>query len=76
MGSSAVTLREQVLRFLFNVGVPYTASEMCHVFNRDGLKVKLASLSSVLRKMYDAGELRRVDDWGPRGGYGYQVNHT
>ena len=76
MVTGSVTIREQVLRFLFNVGIPYTASEIHHVFVKDGLRVSLASLSSTLKKMYDAGELRRVDDWGPRGGYGYQVNHT
>jgi len=76
VGITRLTHREQVLRFLFNVGQPYTATEIHRVFVKDGMKVTLASLSGTLRKMYDAGELRRVDDWGPRGGYGYQVNHT
>lgn len=51
-----------------------TATQMCHYFNRlsrpEG-QVKLTSLSSLLKKMYDAGELFRIESFGPRGGYGY-----
>jgi DNA-binding MarR family transcriptional regulator len=35
--------------------------------------LKLESLSSVLKKMVDAGLLERVGGFGPRGGYGYTV---
>jgi hypothetical protein len=62
-------------------GSPCTAADIYHVLNvESGIgpneSVKLSSLSGTLKKMYDAGELLRVDGWGPRGGYGYLVNHA
>ena len=37
------------------------------------LKVRLSSLSSVLNRMAKRGEVVRVPDVGPRGGYGYRL---
>jgi DNA-binding transcriptional regulator GbsR (MarR family) len=71
MGMKAISMRINVIELLFNSHVPLTATEIACI-----LDVKLASLSSVLRKMYDAGVLTRVDGYGLRGGYGYQVNHS
>lgn len=44
-----------------------------HVHARGWGDVKLSSLSSQLKKMVDARELKRHDDVGPRGGYGYSL---
>jgi hypothetical protein len=57
-----------------------TATQICGELNRlnGGTQdtIMLSSLSGTLKRMYDAGELCRVDGYGPRGGYGYLVNHT
>jgi len=71
-----LTHRELVLNFLLLTGHPYTASEIWHALNLPEHPIKLSSLSGILKRMYDAGELRRIDEWGPRGGYGYEVNHS
>jgi hypothetical protein len=70
------TLRWRVINFLVLCPVPCTATQLQKSLTSPTKPIKLSSLSSLLKKMYDAGELRRVDDWGPRGGYGYQVNHS
>ncbi len=41
-----------------------------------GLNIPLSSLSSVLNRMAKKGELVRVPDIGPRGGYGYRLKNT
>jgi Fe2+ or Zn2+ uptake regulation protein len=70
------TWRLRVTNFLLCGNHPYTATELHRSLNIPDHPVTLATLSGVLKKMYDNGELYRVDDWGPRGGYGYQVNHA
>ncbi len=40
------------------------------------LNVKLSSLSSILNRMARKGEVVRVPDVGPRGGYGYRLKNT
>jgi len=70
-----MTIRQRVIHVLLDSSTPRTASDIYHVLNNSGY-VKLSSLSGILKRMYDAGELRRVDEYGPRGGYGYLVNHS
>lgn len=41
-----------------------------------GTRVKLSSLSSVLLRMIKKGEIVRVHNIGPRGGYGYRLKTT
>lgn len=60
--------RERVLMKLIEHASPVTATELARELN-----VSLSSLSSLLKKMYDAKQVRRVDDFGPRGGYGYET---
>lgn len=69
-----MTIRTDVKLFLYNTGATYTATDLKHVLNADGT-LKLSSLSSILKRMYDAGELLRFEGFGPRGGYGYKLNH-
>lgn len=67
-----MTIRSRIIHVL-DRGQVMTASQMCNCIN-DEFKaddVKLASLSSALNKMYRNGELARMDQFGPRGGYGY-----
>jgi predicted transcriptional regulator len=64
-----LTMRESVLNHL--TSEPYTASHLAKVLN-----LKLSSLSSILKKMIDDQELQRVDNIGPRGGYGYCLLST
>ena len=50
-----------------------TATQLWHFAKTTERNIKLSSLSSQLKKMYDAGELERFAEFGPRGGYGYEV---
>lgn len=65
-----MTIREQVLGVfsMYNGPNAFTASSIAE---QTGLN--LASLSSVLRRMVRAGELRCVPEFGKRGGNGYYV---
>jgi predicted transcriptional regulator len=47
----------------------FTATDLAYF-----LDVKLASLSSLLCKLADEGILEKLDNVGPRGGYGYRLN--
>lgn len=69
-----MTLREQVHQFLYRTGGTYTATQICEIFNQHNEGMKLSSLSSVLKKMYDAHEVHRIESFGPRGGHGYKLN--
>jgi hypothetical protein len=60
-----VTARERVLNAL-PVGFAKTAVGLSYE-----LGLKTASLSSLLKKMCDEGQLARAKGYGPRGGYGY-----
>jgi hypothetical protein len=51
-----------------------TAQELLNDMNHYYPKVKLASLSSKLKKMVDSFVLLRVNGYGPRGGFGYLMN--
>lgn len=58
-----------------------TASELCKLI--DALdcqvgksKIKLSSLSGTLKRMSDAGLLERIENFGPRGGYGYRKRNA
>lgn len=48
-----------------------TATQLCSFAAATERSVKLSSLSSALKQMYDAGEVERIEGFGPRGGYGY-----
>ena len=52
-------------------GLSYTATDLAKLIERP-----LPSVSSLLKRMVDAGELRRRKGKGPRGGYGYYVAGT
>jgi len=67
------TIQERILNFLLLTGQPSTAVEIHRSLDSSEQPVKLSSLSSVLKKMYDAGELDRITGFGPRGGHGYEV---
>lgn len=75
-----MSIRQRVIKLLNEQKRPLTATEINNALNvpdgiSDFIGVELSSVSSALRKMYDAGELRRIYDWGPRGGYGYWVKN-
>jgi Fe2+ or Zn2+ uptake regulation protein len=68
-----MTIRYRILNFLVLYPYTCTAAEIHDSLNCKSDPVKLSSLSSALKKMYDAGELERQENVGPRGGYGYRV---
>jgi len=76
-----MTLRKRIVEALENYflcsSAYYTAVEIKRMLDHSRIihpqVVKLSSLSSVLKRMYDAGELERIDGVGPRGGFGYRV---
>lgn len=71
-----MTQRELIRRFLSRTGSRYTATDLCRALNLErsaAREITLASLSGTLKKMCDAGELTRYEDFGPRGGYGYEI---
>lgn len=47
-----------------------------HIYARGWSDVKLSSLSSQLKKMVDAKEIKRREGVGQRGGYGYSINSS
>lgn len=72
-----MTIKQRVIGLLITtMKKPLTASEIKRFLDAKspGMPIKLSSLSGILKRMYDAGELHRIDGWGPRGGYGYRVN--
>lgn len=64
------TIRELILKYVKPKG-KLTARDIQSLVEFSGEKVALASLSSLLKKMCDEGELIREDGHGPRGGHGY-----
>ena len=50
-----------------------TASQLLHFAAATQRRIKLSSLSSQLCKMSKAGVLERLENFGPRGGYGYRL---
>lgn len=72
-----MTMRRRIVSLLLRAGVPCTAADIYHVLNvgDPARSVRLSSLSGTLKRMYDDGTLLRVDGYGPRGGYGYVINH-
>jgi len=70
-----MTIRKRVLGLLRCAGLYLTAAAIKQILDQGdtGPAIKLSSLSSVLKRMYDAGELERIEGFGPRGGYGYKV---
>jgi len=72
-----MTLREKISNALEALQTPsITASSLCQFLNLDESTVKLASLSSVLKKMVDERKLVRFENLGPRGGYGYALREN
>lgn len=67
------TLRKRILNILLLTHQTFTASELQLCLNCGTTPVKLSSLSSILKKMCDTGEICRVNCYGPRGGYGYHL---
>lgn len=63
-----MTMQERVLQLLPFFSGPVTASHIARC-----LSVKLSSVSSLLKKMTDEGLLERIENTGPRGGYGYSI---
>lgn len=64
------TMRSRVLALLrYNLAHGLTAMEISKI-----LQVKLSSVSSLLKKMCDKGELLRMNHCGPRGGHFYWFN--
>jgi hypothetical protein len=70
--TNGVTIREKVIIQLGLHGC-LTATELSRL-----TKEKLSSVSSLLRKMVDRGELNFLEGFGPRGGagYGLRVQNT
>lgn len=75
-----MTIRRRVIDLLITsrCSAYFTATDICKGLNvpdgvSDFVGVELSSVSSALKKMYDAGELERLDGIGPRGGFGYRV---
>ncbi len=74
-------LRERVLLMLqwADPVTGVTATTLCKFLNhisRPSRHVKLSTLSSLLTKMYDAGDLNRFKGAGPRDGFGYTLART
>lgn len=75
------SLRERVLLML-HLADPVTgvtATALCKFLNdasQQSDHVKLSTLSSLLTKMYDVGDLNRIKGVGPRGGFGYTLAQT
>ena len=69
-----MTIRERVVNLLSCRVVPVTAGEIAHCLEPVG--VKLSSLSSILRRMVDRGELLSFPDRGLRGGNGYLLRRA
>ncbi len=63
------TIRERILWVLTEIAEQMTAATITETL----CNVKLDSVSSILKKMVDNGELVRVEGAGPRGGYGYRL---
>lgn len=75
-----MTMRSQILQVLGVRHHPMTATTICNAINvpdgiSDFIGFELSSVSSTLRKMYDTDVLGRVENFGPRGGYGYYLKH-
>jgi len=68
--------RERVLGICKQQSTALTATEMQKRIADGGHQVRLSSLSSLLKKMVDNGELKRIENVGPRGGYGYALGTT
>ena len=70
-----VTTRERIAALLgFPTRPILTASQIRNVINDHSAadkQVRLSSVSSLLKKMVDTGEIERHENFGPRGGYGY-----
>ena len=69
------TIRHRVLGLLQDAKEPFTATTICELVSIGPEHVKLSTLSSTLKKMYDDGLLIRTEGYGPRGGYGYSLSY-
>jgi len=67
--------RIKLVSDLLSDGVTRTASDVFYAlyseFQGRSSKMTLASLSGTLKQMTDCGYVERVENFGPRGGYGY-----
>lgn len=61
-------MKKQIIEFLKNRG-PFTCVQLQKIFPH----YKLSSLSSMLKKLVDDNSLKRIEKFGPRGGYGYFI---
>lgn len=71
--SVTFTVRERILNLLLLSNETYTASQIKWCLDGTDQPAKLSTISSTLKKMYDEGWLNRVENYGPRGGYGYNL---
>lgn len=70
-------MRELAIKYLRYMAAPYaTATRINEWMLSDGHPSKLSSLSSLLKKMTDENVLERIENYGPRGGYGYRLRQT
>jgi predicted transcriptional regulator len=68
MKNDSMTIRQNAVAFLSSQDRLFTALEIS-----TALKIKLSSLSSILKKLVDEDILVRRKRFGPCGGYGYTV---
>lgn len=72
-----MTMKEAVVALLTGAQSTYTAAQLQAILIEEaGRWFKLASLSSLLKKLVDHGTLARDENFGPRGGYGYHMRNT
>lgn len=69
-----MSIRDQVVKALLTIDHPVTAAQIHRRLQQNvGTTTSLATLSGVLSKMTRSGELVRVEEFGPRSGYGYSI---
>lgn len=57
---------------LLLIAHPRTLQTAAEIADHNALKgISLATISSALCKLVKSGEILRLDNFGPRGGYGY-----
>lgn len=66
-----MTLQKRIIQLLKLRGLPMTATSISCELN-----AKLSSLSSILKKMSDERIISRIKNFGPRGGYGYEIKES
>lgn len=69
-------MKEALVAYLMGSRSTHTATQLSSILTECGHRAKLSSLSSLLKKLTDSGELIRTENFGPRGGYGYSLRNT